>query len=83
MEFAHVPREEATVGALRAKAAHVDIRPKRGGGGKPPSDYADGFVTIGDMMKQMATAFATPFAGSDDPSLPDAEAAVRERYARE
>jgi len=59
--FAHVPRAEATVGALRAKAAHVDTKPVSGGGGKVPSDYASGYCTIGDIMKQMAGAYATAF----------------------
>jgi predicted TIM-barrel fold metal-dependent hydrolase len=59
--FAHVPKEQATVGALRAKAKNVDLTPLAGGGGKPPSDYAKGYVTIGDIMQQMASAFATPF----------------------
>ena len=29
--------------------------------GTPPSDYAQGYCTIGDIMKQMANAFSTPF----------------------
>ena len=59
--FAQTPKDEATVGALRARATHVDLSLKAGGGGKPPSDYARGYVTIGDIMKQMADAFATAF----------------------
>ena len=39
----------------------MDLTPKSGGGGKAPSDYAQGYVTIADIMKQMADAFATPF----------------------
>jgi predicted TIM-barrel fold metal-dependent hydrolase len=60
--FAHIAREECTVGALRSKAAHVDLTPLGGRGGKVPSDYAQGYATIGDIVNQMAGAFATPFA---------------------
>jgi predicted TIM-barrel fold metal-dependent hydrolase len=59
--FKHIPKEACTVGALRAKAKHVDVTPKRGGGGKKPSDYERGYCTIGDIMKQMAGAYSTPF----------------------
>jgi hypothetical protein len=59
--FKHIPKEQCTVGALRAKAKGVDLTPRVGGGGKVPSDYAKGYATIGDIMKQMATAFSTPF----------------------
>jgi hypothetical protein len=59
--FRHVPRERATVGALRARAQHVDVRPTPGKGGKRPSDYAAGYATIADVIKQMAGAFAVAF----------------------
>ena len=59
--FKHIPKEQCTVGALRAQAKGVDLTPRVGGGGKEPSDYASGYATIGDIMKQMATAFSTPF----------------------
>ena len=59
--FAHIPKDKATVAALRAQATHVDLSLKVGSGGKPPSDYAKGYVTIGDIMKQMSDAFATAF----------------------
>jgi hypothetical protein len=59
--FAHLPRERCTVGALRAQAKDVDVSFKSGGGGKPPSDYEKGFVTIGDIMKQLAEAYAVPW----------------------
>jgi hypothetical protein len=49
------------VGALRAKAKHVDLKLLVGKGGKKPSDYAKGYCTIGDVMKQMAFALSTPF----------------------
>jgi len=64
--FAHVPRERATVGALRAQAKHVDLTPQRGLGGKQPSDYAAGYATIGDVVKQMAGAFAVAFREGQD-----------------
>jgi len=59
--FAHIPKEKCTVSALRAQAEHVDVTPHAGRGGKPPSNYERGYATIGDIMKQMAGAFATPF----------------------
>lgn len=59
--FAQIPREQCTVGALRAQAKDVDLSLKVGGGGKSPSDYEQGFVTIGDVVQQMATALSTPF----------------------
>jgi hypothetical protein len=73
--FRHVPRAEATVGALRAQAKHVDLRPTPGKGGKKPSDYAAGYATIGDVIKQMAGAFAVAFQGDQGVD----EAAVRQR----
>ena len=59
--FARIPREQCTVGALREQAKGVDLSPKIGGGGKSPSDYEKGFVTIGDVVQQMASAISTPF----------------------
>ena len=59
--FKHIPREQCTVGALRAQAKHVDLTVRVGAGGKKPSDYARGYATIGDIMKQLAQAFSTPF----------------------
>lgn len=35
--FKHIKREDATVGALRAKGRNVDITPMQGKGGEPPS----------------------------------------------
>jgi predicted TIM-barrel fold metal-dependent hydrolase len=58
--FSKIPPAECTVGALRAKAQDVDLSLMKGGGGKPPSDYAKGFVTIGDVLKQLAHSFAVP-----------------------
>ena len=63
--FKHLPKEQCTVGALRAQAAHVDLALLRGKGGKKPSDYARGYATIGDILRQMAGAFATVDAGKN------------------
>jgi predicted TIM-barrel fold metal-dependent hydrolase len=65
--FAHIAREESTVAALRAQATDVDLSLMRGGGGKSPADYASGYVTIADIMKQMSDAFSTPFEESGTP----------------
>jgi hypothetical protein len=59
--FRHIPKEECTVGALRAQAKDVDLTPRAGGGGKKPSDYANGYCTIGDIMKQLSQAISIPF----------------------
>jgi len=52
------------VGALRARATDVDLALRVGGGGKQPSDYEKGYCTIGDIMKQLAQVFSTPFDSS-------------------
>jgi len=62
--FAHIRREQCTVGALRAQAKHVDLTPRGNTGGKKPSDFERGYATVGDIMKQMATAFAVPIDSS-------------------
>jgi hypothetical protein len=49
------------VAALRAQAKHVDLTPRAGAGGKAPSDYAKGYATVGDIIRQMAGAFSTAF----------------------
>ena len=59
--FKHIPKEQCTVRALREKAKGVDLTPRVGAGGKQPSDYARGYATIGDIVKQMAHALSTPF----------------------
>jgi len=46
--FAHRPREECTVGALRARAAGVDVSMR--GSGKAPRDPAEGPITILDII---------------------------------
>jgi Amidohydrolase len=56
--FSSLGRDRCTVGALRSQARHVDLSPISGGGGKPPSDYAKGYVTIGDIMRQLADAYS-------------------------
>jgi predicted TIM-barrel fold metal-dependent hydrolase len=62
--FKHIPKEQCTVAALRAQAKHVDLSLRVGGGGKKPSDYARGYATIGDIMRQMAGAFSTVETGA-------------------
>ena len=57
--FAHRPRQRCTVASLRAEATGVDLSLKRGAGGKPPSAYEHGFVTVGDLLKQVAMTYAT------------------------
>jgi len=52
--FQHIPKQQATVGALRAQASHVDTTP-RSQGGLAPSD-SGGIVTTGQVVKQLATA---------------------------
>jgi predicted TIM-barrel fold metal-dependent hydrolase len=63
--FKHIPKEQCTVAALRAQAKGVDLTPRVGAGGKKPSDYSRGYATIGDIVKQMAGAFSTPFDTPD------------------
>ena len=59
--FEHIPQAQCTVGALRAQAKDVDLTPRSGAGGKAPSDYAKGYATVGDIIKQMMGALSTPF----------------------
>ena len=74
--FAHVPREQATVGALRAQASGVDLSLKSAGGAAPaPADAP--FVTIAHVMKQLATAFATPFESDASKPAGGADAAAK------
>jgi hypothetical protein len=46
--FAHIPKDQATVGALRARAADVDVEIK--GSGKAPRDPSEGPITIVDII---------------------------------
>jgi hypothetical protein len=62
--FVHIKKKDATVKALRAKAKHVDVKPRRGAGGKPPSTYEKGYVTVADILKQMTGALATTNIGT-------------------
>ena len=58
-------RERATVGALRARATDVDLSPRSGAGGKPPSASADRPVTARDVLGQLASALdGRPGAGA-------------------
>ena len=53
--FAHVPREQATVGALRAQAKHVDLGyTETAGAGRPPREPGAGPITFADVAKQLA-----------------------------
>jgi len=54
--FATIPRAECTVGALRARAAHVDLTPIRGVGGRPPGMGAGEVVRMAQIVKQLAGA---------------------------
>ena len=56
--FRHIPKERATVGALRAQATAVDLSSKSQGGLAPSE--GGGIVTAGQVAKQLATAMMTP-----------------------
>lgn len=56
--FSHIPREQCTVGALRAQAKDVDLEPLRGVGGNPPQLEDGAVITTADIMRQVASAFA-------------------------
>jgi hypothetical protein len=49
--FRHIDRKDATVGALRAKATHVDVTPKADLGGFKPSRNFKGVVTFRDLAQ--------------------------------
>lgn len=49
--FKHIKPQDATVGALRALATHVDVTPKSDVGGFKPSRDLKGVVTYRDMME--------------------------------
>jgi predicted TIM-barrel fold metal-dependent hydrolase len=55
--FAHRPREQATVGALRAEAAGVDTSLR--GSGKAPRDPSEGPITILDIVNAASANGAT------------------------
>lgn len=52
--FETLKREDCTVGALRAKAGHVDVSPRANQGGVNPSRGDGRPVTSGDVMKLFA-----------------------------
>ncbi len=54
----HVPKQQATVGALRAQAKDVDLSVKSHGGLRPSE--GDDIVTAGQVAKQLATVMMTP-----------------------
>ena len=56
--FRQVPKQQATVGALRAQARDVDLSVKSHGGLRPSE--GDGIVTAGQVAKQLATVMMTP-----------------------
>lgn len=81
--FAQIPREACTVRALREQAKDVDVSLRVGAGGKRPSDYAKGYCTISDIMKQLAGAFATAFEDGQTITREDAERALKASFTRE
>jgi hypothetical protein len=78
--FSKRDKAKCTVGALRAEARHVDLATKSKGG-KPAAPEDAPFVTIGHVMKQLASAFATPFESSA-PGAASNEAALAEAKRR-
>ncbi|MGE0383138.1 MAG: amidohydrolase family protein [Gammaproteobacteria bacterium] len=59
--FGVIDRRQATVGALRARARHVDVTPKSMGGIQPATQDLRP-VTMGDMARVYQAANATPVA---------------------
>jgi predicted TIM-barrel fold metal-dependent hydrolase len=57
--FTHIPREQCTVGALRAQAVDVDLS-QHSTGGKPPTEEKGRFITTQDVTTQLASVYATP-----------------------
>jgi hypothetical protein len=56
--FKDIPRENCTVGALRAQAEGVDLSPLVGVGGNPAQLEPGQIITTADIMRQVAPAFA-------------------------
>lgn len=52
--FSVLKREDCTVGALRAQAKHVDVRPRANMGGFNPSNDEGRQVTTGEVMRLFA-----------------------------
>jgi hypothetical protein len=55
--FRHIPKDQATVAALRAQAGDVDLSLKSHGGLAPSKD--EGIVTAGQVARQLATTMTT------------------------
>jgi predicted TIM-barrel fold metal-dependent hydrolase len=49
--FKHIPREQCTVGALRAQARHVDTTPRPAAGNRPVDEGVTRVVTSADVLK--------------------------------
>jgi predicted TIM-barrel fold metal-dependent hydrolase len=54
--FAHLPQEECRVGALRARARHVDLSPLRQGEGTRPQPGEPRVVRVRDVRAQLSAA---------------------------
>ena len=61
--FKHRPKEKCTAAALRAESPDVDLAMKSVRGSLPPVEGELRPVTTADVMKQLASAFATPVDG--------------------
>jgi hypothetical protein len=61
--FAQIARQDCTVGALRAQAAHVDVSPRSYGGARPVAENETRIVTSGDVVKLYSRAGAKRLAG--------------------
>jgi len=57
--YKHIPKEQCTVGALRATAKGVDLSALQTTGGTPPSVEEGRPVTTADVAKQLASAFVS------------------------
>jgi predicted TIM-barrel fold metal-dependent hydrolase len=58
--FLHRPRERATVAALRAEAADVDVSAKSQSGGARVETGTEQPVTCGQVVRQLTTAMMSP-----------------------
>jgi predicted TIM-barrel fold metal-dependent hydrolase len=57
--FKHLKREECTVGALRAKAGHVDLSYLEAPAGIAAANEGGRVPTMGEMAKKLAEAYST------------------------
>jgi predicted TIM-barrel fold metal-dependent hydrolase len=62
--YAHIPKDECRVGALRAQAKDVDLTPVQGLGGTPADLGEAGVVTTAVVMQQVMKAFQ-PASGDE------------------